>query len=327
MNSIALRPTRPDQDFVQIAALFSQEQDETTSETALREDYATHKERIFRLMVAEGEQGTAGGQPQLLGFNWATRSRFDATQAYIYVIVKPEYRGQGVGSRLYADVEQAAKVAGIKQMHISLRDSCDGCRAFAVQCGFTEQAHYVGLALDLDTFDDRRFNETIARLQWEGFQFTSMEALGNTPEAQRKLYRLNDTTLMEEVVPADSHSWLSFADFQKRVCQADWYLPGGQLVAIDTARGTWAAMSAITRYAGADHAYHLHTGVDRRYHGRGLAQVMLVHALRYAREALHVSRIQTEENAASLSSLAIYRELGYTQVPGIFSMMKELGAR
>ena len=61
-----------------------------------------HKERIFRLMVAEDEVG------KFLGFNWATRSRFDPNEAYIYVIVKPEKRGKGIGSRLYQDVEQSA---------------------------------------------------------------------------------------------------------------------------------------------------------------------------------------------------------------------------
>ena len=53
------------------------------------------------------------------------------------------------------------------------------------------------MTLDLNTFDDQPYNEKIASLQAEGFQFTSMEALGNTEEAQRKLYALNDMTDME----------------------------------------------------------------------------------------------------------------------------------
>ena len=75
------------------------------------------------------------------------------------------------------------------------------------------------MALNLDTFDDRPYDEIIAKLKGEGFQFTSMEALGNTEEAQRKLYLLNDTTAMEMTVPDGEHSWLSFEDFQKKVCQ------------------------------------------------------------------------------------------------------------
>jgi len=151
-----------------------------------------------------------------------------------------------------------------------------------------------------------------------------MEALGNTEEAQRRLYALNDTTAMEMTVPKDEHSWLSFDDFKKKVCQTNWYRPDGQLVAIDTTTGAWAAMSAITRMEGNEAATNLHTGVDRRYRGRKLAQVMLAQALRYAQEVLGVNQVRSNENALSRPSLAIYRELGYTQISGVFSMEKTI---
>lgn len=318
MKTIYLRPVELNHDFGQIAALFSLEQDQPTSESDLKIDYKNHHDRIFRLTVAEDGKG------ELLGFNWATRSRFDVNHAYIYIIVKPEQRRQGAGRRLYEDLERAAKAARIKQLQINLRDTCPECRAFAGRRGFTAQSHYIGLALDLDAFDDRPYDEIIYRLKDEGFQFTSMEALGNTPEAQRKLYQLNDSTSMEMIVPENEHSWLSFEDFQKTVCQMDWYKPGGQMVAINTATGEWAAMSAITRYAGSDHAYNLHTGVDKRYHGRKLAQAMLVLALRYARDVLKVNRIRSDENAQNLASLALYSELGYNRLPGTISMVKML---
>jgi GNAT superfamily N-acetyltransferase len=318
MKTITLRPAELERDFGQLADLFSLEQDEPTFKPGLKVDYEVHKKRIIRLMVAEDELG----EPQ--GFNWATRSRFDANQAYFYVIVKPQQRKQGVGRRLYEDLEQAAKASKIKQLQVSIRDSCLECRAFAERRGFTEQSHYIGLMLNLDTFDDRPYDEIIARLQGEGIQFTSMETLGDTEEIQRKLYRLNDTTAMEMTVPANQHTWLSFADFQKTVCQMGWYKPGGQMIAIDTFTGTWAAMSAITRYEGSDHADNLHTGVDRRYHGRKLAQAILVLALRYARDVLKVNNVYTNENALDLSTIAIYRQLGYTQISGTFSMEKML---
>jgi len=83
-------------------------------------------------------------------------------------------------------------------------------------------------------------------------------------------------------------------------------------------------MSAITRFEGSDHAYNLHTGVDKLYHGRKLAQAVMVLALRYAREVLKVNRVHADENALNLSSIVIYRELGYTQMPGTISMEKLL---
>jgi hypothetical protein len=69
-------------------------------------------------------------------------------------------------------------------------------------------------------------------------------------------------------------------------------------------------MSAITRFEGSNHAYNLHTGVDRRYRGRMLGQAVKVTALRYAREALKVNKVLTHHNPKYLPMLAIDRKLG-----------------
>jgi RimJ/RimL family protein N-acetyltransferase len=180
------------------------------------------------------------------------------------------------------------------------------------------------MTLDLAAFDDRPYGEIIARLKGEGFQFTSMEELGNTQEAQRKLYILNDTTDSDVPGVGGEHSWASFEDFQTSVCQSDWYKPGGQMVVIDTATGAWAAMSAITRLVGNDYAYNLHTGVDRPYRGRKLAQAVKVLALRYARDVLKANSVHTHHNTLNLPMIAIDRKLGYVQLPGTFLMEKSL---
>jgi GNAT superfamily N-acetyltransferase len=313
-----LRPAEPVRDFGQLAALFTSEQDEPTSESGLKEDYEMHKERIFRLMVAEDDQG------ELLGFNWATRSRSDASQAYCYVIVKPDQRRQGVGSQLYEDVEQAARSARVKQLEITIRDNFPEFQAFAVRRGFIEHSHSIAMELELDAFNDRAYDDLIARLKGEGFQFTSMDELGNTQEAQRKLYFLNDTTSAETPGSEGQHPWDSFEDFQKRVCQADWYKPAGQMVVLDAASGDFVAMSAITRFQGSDFAYNLHTGVDKRYRGRKLAQAVKVHALRFAREVLEVHSVHTHHNIKNLPMIAIDRKFGYVQTPGSFLMAKVL---
>jgi len=320
METITLRPAKLERDFGQLAALFSLEQNEHTSEPGLILDYKEHKDRIIRLMVAENDNG------ELLGFNWAVRSRFDPKQVYFYVIVKPEERKHGVGNRLYEDLEQAAKKVRINSLQISVRDTCPDCEKFANKRGFIEKSHYIGLALKLDAFDNQSYDDLIAKLKGEGFQFTSMEAMGNSEEAQRKLYQLNDSTSMEKIIPEGEHSWLSFEDFKEKVCQTDWYMPGGQIVAIDLTTNTWAAMSAITRFEGSEHAYNLHTGVDQHYHGRKLAQATLVLALRYARDVLKVNRAHTEENGLDLPAFAIYRELGYKRIAGNLTMVKTLNA-
>ena len=141
---------------------------------------------------------------------------------------------------------------------------------------------------------------------------------------QRKLFILNDSTSITDPGSDGEHPWATFEDFQERVCRSDWYKPGGQMVVIDTANGAWAAMSAITRFEGADYAYNLFTGVDMPYRGRKLAQAVKVLALHYARDVLEVHSVRTHHMAKNLPMIAIDRKLGYTLLPGTYLMEKAI---
>jgi RimJ/RimL family protein N-acetyltransferase/L-amino acid N-acyltransferase YncA len=317
MNPITLRPADPERHFAQLSALFATQGEEFNSETALKEEFEKEKERIFQ-KAAFDEQGA------LLGLYWTFRSRLEEGRYYLNLIVEPIQRHQGVGSFLYQDMMEALIASQAKRLRIDVRDDFPEGQTFAERRGFVEKLHTLGMELDLEAFDDQPYAALIERLKGEGFQFTSMEALGNTAEAQRNLYVLNDTAASETPGSEGEHSWTSFDDFQKRVCQADWYKPGGQMIVIDSANGAWAAMSAITRFEGADYAYNLFTGVEKRYRGSKLAQAVKVLALRYARETLHVNTVRTHHNTFNEPMLAIDRKLGYKPLPGVYMMEKLL---
>lgn len=320
MPSITLRPADIALDFAQMAGLFTLEQDEPTSETGLIEDYETTRARVLRLMVAEDDQG------QLLGFNWLTRTADDPQEANLYVIVVPDQRHQGVGRRLVEDAEQAGRSAQVSRLLVRTRDTCHEYRAFAESLGYQELRHSIGMMLDLTGFDDRPYQATIDRLRAEGYLFTNMEALGNTEEAQRKLYQLNDSASAETPGSEGIHPWNSFEDFRTSVCGSNWYRPAGQMVVIESNSGQWVSMSAITRFDGVDYAYNLFTGTDSRYRGRKLAQAVKVLALRYAREVLKVTTVKTHHSAINYPMIAIDRKFGYVQTPGFITMKKTLAS-
>jgi predicted acetyltransferase/predicted GNAT family acetyltransferase len=315
MVPISLRPVEPDRDFEQLAAWFSILEDEPTTAADLEAYYEQQRKPIVR-RVAEDEQG------ELLGFFWATHIQLPPERVYTYLFVRPDRRGQGVGRRLYEELRGALGEIGVNRLRVSVWDTCPQGRAFAERRGFSERVHQMAMRLDLRAFDDRPYDEILARLEGEGFRFASMEALGNTEEAQRKLYVLNETTSMDIPGAGGEPSWASFEDFQSSVCQKDWYRPGGQIVAIDTASGNWAAMSAITLAGGGAYAYNLHSGVDRPYRGRKLAQAVKVLALRYARDVLRADTVRTHHLATNLPIIAIDRKLGYVQLPGTLLMEK-----
>ena len=105
----------------------------------------------------------------------------------------------------------------IQHLEVSIRDNLPECLSFARSCDFTERSHSLGMELDLSSFDDHTFNETIARLESEGILFALMGKLGNTEDVQHKLYALNNTTGLETPGAEGTQSWLDFEDFQKKV--------------------------------------------------------------------------------------------------------------
>ena len=317
MKSFHLRPAVPEKDFGEIAALISTQEDEPTSESALREDYDQHKYSVIRIEAAENELG------ELLGFYWAYRNKADPTLVSFLLVVKPEQRRQGVGCVLYEELAQAVDGPLARKIRVSVREDCPEGRAFAERRGFNLVRDQIGMELDLTSFDDRPYDAIISRLKDEGFRFTSMEELGNTPEAQRKLYALNDAASASTPGQEGEHPWGSFEDFQKNVCQSDWYEPAGQILAIDTASGSWAAMSAITRMQGREYAYNLFTGVDLPYRGRKLGQAVKVLALRYARDELKAGIVRKHHNNRNLPMIAIDRKLGYRLLPDAYLLMEK----
>jgi GNAT superfamily N-acetyltransferase len=318
MKSIILRPSDPERDFGPIAALISSQEDELTSEMDLKKDYEKNLGQVIGIVTAVNEQG------DFQGFYWAFRNRLETGWAKFYLVVTPEVRRQGVGNKLYKDLLQAVEKGRVINLRVSVSDTCPEYREFAERRGFSEQRHHFGMKLDLDGFDDQPYDNILARLKREGFQFTSMEELGNTEDTQKKLYELNNSAALSTPGAEGERSWDSFEDFQKSVCQSDWYKPAGQIVAIEPSTGGWAAMSAITRMPGTEYAYNLFTGVDQGYRGRKLGQAVKVLALRYARDVLKVDQVRTHHNTKNLPMIAIDRKLGYTVMPGTFLMEKIL---
>ena len=314
MPPITLRPAVPEADFAHLAAWFTLIEDEPSTENGLIEYYQKAKERILAQVAVD-----AAGE--LLGFYWAARDRQVSDRTTFFLFTRPESRRQGVGGQLYEHMLQAVQA---KTLQVRVWDNDPESLGYAGRRGFSERSHQVAMALDLDAFDDRPYDAIISRLQGEGFTFTSMEGLGDTEEAQRKLYALNDSTDRETMGASGEPNWESFEDFQKSVCQSEWYKPAGQKVVLEPASGEFVAMSAITRFEGVDYAYNLHTGVDKRYRNRQLGRAVKITALRFARQALDVHQVRTHHNTKNLPMLAIDRQLGYVLLPGTFLMEKIL---
>jgi GNAT superfamily N-acetyltransferase len=313
MAEITLRPIEPDQDFGKLAEWFSILDESATTPASLADYYERNKDRAL-IQVAVDHRD------QPVGFYWAVLSPSGAQPAFIYLYVDPEQRKQGLGSRLYDAMLPEIRAAGAKKIKTFVKEIWPEAKAFADKHGLYVERQQFAMELDLDGFDDRLYENLIEKLKGEGFQFTSAAELGNTEEVHRQLFKLNDDCVVTTMGSDGAHAWGSFEEFQRGVVQASWYNPAGQIVVIDTNNGSWAAMSAITKFDGNEFAYNLFTGVDSPYRGRKLGQAVKVTALRFARSVLGVHKVRTHHNTKNEPMIAIDRKFGYVQLPGDYVM-------
>ena len=315
---VTYQPADPVHHFAAIARLMSGEESEPTTQSSLLDWYQRQLETGIWLTVATSPDN------QVLGFNGLYRLTSERERLYgMYLIVDAAYRNCGLGSLLLDKLLLQAKETSARTLVAWVRDDFEGSLRFAARAGFERKIHSIGMAFNLLEWDEARYAPLVQSLQKQGYRFTSMAELGDTPEARRKLYTLNNSAASDDPGSRGVAPWASFEDFDRAVCQAAWYRPDGQIVAIDTHSGDWAAMSAITVFDGADHAYNLFTGTDRRYRGRGLAQAVKSLALRRAR-SYGVDTVRTSHTSENAPMIAIDTKLGYVRTHGVLTLEKEL---
>lgn len=312
-----LRDLNPVTDFLLLAEWFTLLEGQVNTESGLNNYWGKHKDHIFTA-IAVDQQG------EQVGFYWALINKFQPDKVTLYLYVNPRFRCKGIGNQLFDDVFKLLIRNGCREFKCNVPEEDPDGLVFMSHRGFEQILHSIAMRLDFKDFDDAPYQPNIATLEDAGFQFTSMEKLGNTIEAQQKLYILNDTTVMDTPLWRGGHCWNTFEEFQSDVCNQEWFKPGGQMVVIDNSTGAWVAMSAITQFRDSPDAYNLFTGVEKHYRGKKLAQVVKVLALKYARDVLKTPGVRTNHNTANSPMITIDEKFGYQFLPGSFAMLKKI---
>ncbi len=318
LQDITLQPADPQRHFAAIAALMSSEETEPTTPASLAEWYNKRQDEGITLTLALDRAG------ELVGFHGLYRANTNLDRYYgMYLMVSESSRCQGLGTLLYDHLLEQAIESNVRTLRARVRDNDQPSHTFALHRGFSLKYHSIEMMLDLTSWDDTPYDPSLQALQSQGFRFTTMAEQGDTPEARRKLYALNNSAAATDPGSNGIPPWSTFEEFERDVCNSSWYHPDAQIVAIDTHTGDWAAMSAITVFEGADHAYNLFTGTDMCYRGRKLAQAVKTLALRRARE-FGVGKVRTSHTSKNDAMIAIDIKLGYVHTPGTLVMEKDL---
>lgn len=270
--------------------------------------------RITLRLGAEAEDG------RLVAYAHALREPWDKPGVFwLHVVVDPAGRRQGTGALLHEELLRFARERGGTRYFAEVRDHLPMGLAFAERQGYHVQRHLFESTLDVAGFDEARFGGAVEAAERAGIRFLTLADVGDTEEARRRLWALNEA-LRQEVPGADG-GLRPYEAFRKQVCEAAWYRPEGQILAVDGDR--WIGLSALGYFATPQPMmWVMMTGVEREYRGRGIALALKLLGMRYARRS-GARYIRTNNDSENAPILAVNRKLGFVPEPGYYRMLRE----
>jgi GNAT superfamily N-acetyltransferase len=290
-----------------------------SAEPVTAEDLHSLLERIPTGRIQQ-RSAAFNGQGYLVGFNsasrdpWMTPGRF-----WIDVVTDPLYRKQDIGSMLYSNALQFAQEQGAVSLEAEVRDNMPEALGFAQKHGFQINRHLFESTLKLAQFDNTPFTGVIASVEASGIRFFTLADLGNTEEAQRKLYEINRRYALD--IPGREQTYAPFAEFRKRVFAASWYRADAQIVAADGDK--WIGLTAAGYFPSTNSMYNMITGVEPVYRGRKIALALKLLVIKCAQK-YGAAYMRTNNDSENAPMLTVNRKLGYQPEAGKYLLLQHL---
>lgn len=310
-----IRPIQSDADLPGIVAVLNAFETVPITVTQFKGWLAnTAPDRICRRRVVVSPHDHVIGYSVIVRESYMLEGQFS-----VWVGVHPASRGGGVGAMLFEDAASFLREQSATSLRSEVRDDSAESLRFAKHRGFQIHHHTFESVLDLTTFTEKPYRSLLAAVEASAIRLCSVADFFDTPEARRKLYELNRVTGLDE--PDSDGTSMPFEDFEKWICNAEWYRPDGQLIAVDGE--AWVGLAAVRLVPENQEAYNLMTGVLQPYRGRKIAQALKLCAIRYARQ--HGCRsIRTNNDSQNAPMLAINQKLGYQPRPGKYILCGSL---
>ncbi|HVN60653.1 MAG TPA: GNAT family N-acetyltransferase [Gaiellaceae bacterium] len=267
-------------------------------------------EAIAAYLLANPKQqrllAAVDGRPAGLGRTSSSPNARARGGIYAFVAVAAEFRGRGLGTRLYRAVSEWAEQVGAAALVLQLFESEEQGIAWAARRGFAEIARERRLALDLASVP------TPAVEPPEGVALTT---LAERPDLLRGVYEL--ALEAEPDVPGTEEIELpSFEEWRRS--EFGWALNRPEAVFVaTTATGVVGAATLDLREGGL--AVHMGTSVRRAWRRRGLARALKSTQIAWAKETGY-TRLETSNDTRNEPILRLNESFGYTERPGVLTL-------
>jgi GNAT superfamily N-acetyltransferase len=164
---------------------------------------------------------------------------------------------------------------------------------------------WVRLQLDLEAFDEARFEPYLRGCLKSGIEFPTMADLGDTAADRRALYELNKTCSAD--IP-ERGLFYTFEEYLRDRIEVPAYHAGGVVLAIDN--GLWIGMAATSLRASEGCAFSEMTGVLPSHRGRGISLALKLLAIRFA-HSCDMRSLRTYHHPDNAAAISMNRRLGF----------------
>jgi GNAT superfamily N-acetyltransferase len=225
---------------------------------------------------------------------------------WINVTVLAPYRGQGIGSALYAAVSDHARAAGKVGLQTSISEVHADGLAFLLNRGFTEFDRYRMVKLDLDGLE---------RPQVEALPGIELTTLAARPELVEGVHAVAEIALPD--IPHGDQPIIAGTLDEFRVRDVD--RPGipadAFMLAVDRSSGKVIGYASLMMVPGrTDVAWHDMTAVLPEYRGRGIAKMLKRATIAWAIDH-SLTALETGNDVENAPMRAVNLGLGYKPIP------------
>lgn len=262
-----------------------------------------------RLVVKQDGQMVAAGSLAFFAF---------APQGYltVNVMVHPDWRSQGIGSRLLALIEETAIQRGHTGLTAAVRDIHPESRDWAEKRGYGFHVHRFASVLDLEAFDPKTHRSVLEQVASNGVTFSDMT--GRSEEDWVRLFdffadRLDETPDMQGI-PRWTRERVRHQLFDNSNARPEWTV-------LAQRGGEWLGLTVLLKLG--DESYSFLTGVAPPYRGLGIARALKLEIIARA-VAAGFTRMRTNNLSTNLPMLAVNQALGFVPQPGHWELRKAI---